>query len=166
MSDRVPREVLVRSISERVQAIGHASERLGHVFADRQALHPTDFRALSSIYQAERGGTPFTAKALAQELELSPAAITYVVERLVNSGHVRRERDPADGRRVILRYAEPGRRVAAGFFGPLGIAHAEALEGFDEAELEAAARVLEQVVETLESFQERVRRSGAKGVPA
>lgn len=151
------RGALVRAIGEDVQRIGLASDRIGNAFADRQKLHPTDFRALSAIFRSEREGRPLTAKALAAELQLSPAAITYVVERLVGSGHVRRDSDPADRRRVLLRFAQPGREVASAFFGPLGLAHSDALASFTPAELEAAHRVFATVIETLDAFEERLR---------
>ena len=155
------REELVRAIAEDVQRIGLASERIGHVFADSQQLHTTDFRALTAIFRAERAGRPLTARMLAAELQLSPAAITYVVERLVGSGHVERHQDPGDRRRVLLRFAEPGRQVARSFFEPLGGAHATALAGVPDADLAAARRVLDQVVATLDAFEGRLRGGNA-----
>jgi MarR family transcriptional regulator, organic hydroperoxide resistance regulator len=146
------RDDLIRGIAENVQRIGLASERIGHLFADAQGLHTTDFRALTAIFRAERSGTPLTAKALAEHLQLSPAAITYVVERLVASGHVRRQQDEADRRRVILRFDEPGRVVAGAFFGPLAMAHLDALVSFDDQELAVASRVLGILVSTLDGF--------------
>lgn len=146
------RDDTVRAIAENVQRIGLASERIGHLFAEAQGLHTTDFRALTAIFRAERAGRPLTAKALAEHLQLSPAAITYVVERLVTSGHVRRQQDEADRRRVILRFDEPGRELAGAFFGPLGMAHADALVTFDDSELAVASRVLGVVVSTLDGF--------------
>lgn len=157
------RAELVRAIGEDVQRIGWASERIGHVFADAQDLHATDFRALTAIYRAERDGCPLTGKALAEHLQLSPAAITYVVERLVASGHVERERDSLDRRRIILRYAESGFEVARAYFGPLGQAHGRALAGFDDAELRAALRVLDTVVNTLDGYEGRLRETPATG---
>lgn len=151
------RDALVRAIGEDVQRIGLASERLGHVFADSQSLHPTDFRALSAIFRAERQGRTLTGKDLAAQLQLSPAAITYVVDRLVESGHVERERDPADRRRVVLRYSDPGREVAVAFFGPLLRAHGTALAGFADDDLAVAGRVLSTIVAALDDYAEGLR---------
>lgn len=146
------RDEVVRAIAEDVQQIGLASDRIGHFFAQAQGLHTTDFRALTAIFRAERAGQPLTAKALADHLQLSPAAITYVVERLVGSGHVRRQPDETDRRRVILRFDEPGHVVAGAFFGPLGEAHADALASFDDEELATARRILDVIVSTLDGF--------------
>lgn len=163
MSARQSRlELTVRALVEQVQAIGWTSERIGHVFADAQGLHPTDFRALSAIYRAELAGSPLSAKALAQELDVQPSTVTYAVDRLVASGHARRERDPGDARRTLLRYGQEGPDVARRFFGPLGLAHAQAMAGFTDNELDAARRVLEAVVTVLESFEEELRRARAR----
>lgn len=151
------RDELIRGIAEDVQRIGIASDRIGHAFADSQQLHPTDFRALATVFRAERAGNPVTGKALASELQLSPAAVTYVIERLVASGHVRREQDPTDRRRLLLRFDQPGRDVASAFFGPLGLAHVDALRTFDDEQLATAGEVLAVIASTLDTFEGRFR---------
>nr|NLI51032.1 MarR family transcriptional regulator [Propionibacterium sp.] len=155
------REEWVAAITEDARLIGWLSERIGHGFAQAQRLHSTDFRALNAIYRACRDGEPLTSKALAAELQLSPAAITYVVGRLVEAGHVRRDEDPTDRRRVILEVDDPGREVARSFFGPLGAAHTEALRSFDASELATAHRVLRAVIGVLDVFESEVRRGHA-----
>ena len=78
-----------------------------------------DFRALLHVMVAETAGSPLTAGELRQRMGMSGAAITYLVERMIASGHFRRESDPADRRKVILRVADDGMDVARGFFTPL-----------------------------------------------
>ncbi len=157
------RDEWAAAIAEDARLIGWLSERIGHGFAQSQRLHSTDFRALSAIYRASRDGEPLTSKALAVELQLSPAAITYVVARLAESGHVRRDEDPADRRRVLLEVDDPGRAVARSFFGPLGAAHSEALSAFDETELATAHRVLSAVIGVLDAFESAVRAEPVAG---
>ena len=55
---------------------------------------------------------------------LSGAAITYLVDRMMASGHITRESDPGDRRKVILRYSDSGSGDRAGVFRPAGSAHA------------------------------------------
>lgn len=143
---------LVAAISQQVRSLALVSEHLGHAFAASQGLHPTDFRALSLIYEHERAGVPLTARALATAMDLTPGAVTYAVDRLAASGHVWRDRDESDGRRVVLRFAPHGRDVAAGFFQPMGLAHARVLEAYTEAELAMCLRFLGDITGALAGF--------------
>lgn len=149
---------VVRAIVEQVQSVGLASERIGHSFSAQQRLHPTDFRALMLIFQADQRGEPLSPRALARLLQMSPAAVTYSVDRLVASGHVRRDPHPGDRRRTLLRFAPHGREVAGAFFEPLGEAHAGALASFSAAELETALRVMAAVNDTLACFHAQLNR--------
>lgn len=152
-TDERTHEELVRALVDRVRDIAVASEQIGTSFASTQDLHSTDFRALTLIYQAENAGKPLSPTRLAGALALSHGAVTYVVDRLTASGHVWRDADPADGRRVVLRIASHGREVAANFFGPLGQAHSHTLASFSAQDLAIALRVLSDVSAALSEFQ-------------
>ena len=155
MTGKSEHEELVAAIILHVRALALASEHIGQTFAATHGLHPTDFRALSLIYEADRADVPLTPLALARDLGLSPGAVTYSIDRLAASGHVRRERDERDGRRVILRIASHGRQVATDFFGPLGRAHLTALASYSETELQTCERFLDDLVRTLADFHPR-----------
>lgn len=126
-----------------VRQLAVESQKVGHVFAHLHGLHPTDLDALVHVMDAELEGDPLTPGRLAERISLSSGATTAVVDRLVARGHVVRDRDPDDRRRVLLRHAEHGREVAFEFFGPLGALTAEVMDRFDERELETARRFLE-----------------------
>ena len=57
-----------------------------------------------------------------------------------------------------------GDRVAGAFFGPLGLAHTEALAGTPDDELAVAGRIMASIVETLDSFEGRFRATDAPAV--
>ena len=151
------RSALVRAIGEDVTAAAAAIHHLGRVFADAHDLHLTDFRALTAIYVAQNAGRPITASQLADQLAVSSGAITYLVERLVDSGHLVRERDPKDRRKVVLAFADHGRAVATEFFAPLGSMIATALEGKTDEEIGAALSVLAVVNEAIGQYDDRLR---------
>ena len=151
------RAALVGALVEQVQAIGMASDHIGSSFSALHQLHPTDFRALLLIYRADAAGEPLTARRLADALSLTAGAVTYVVDRLTASGHVQREADPADGRRVLLRFAPHGREVAGAFFGPLGHAHSAAMESYTPDELRTCLRFLRDVNGALGDFDASLR---------
>ena len=86
-------------------------------FARLHGLHPTDLRALIHLLDAARPGTPATPGWLADQLGLDASSVTALVHRLEELGHVRRRRDTADRRRVLLDVDEraspsPGRSSA------------------------------------------------------
>ncbi|MDQ0959917.1 DNA-binding MarR family transcriptional regulator [Streptomyces sp. B4I13] len=79
--------------------------------ADRLGLHPTDLRCLN-LPALER--EPVTPGRVAELTGLTTGSATRLVDRLEKAGHVVRERDAADRRRVLVatvaeRIAEFGR---------------------------------------------------------
>ena len=81
----------------------HASQECGGISPERGRL-------LWAI-----GDKPVRAGLVAQQLKLSPGAVTEVVEGLVREGLVRRDTDPDDRRAVVLALTADGRRVAERF---------------------------------------------------
>ncbi|WP_280435670.1 MarR family winged helix-turn-helix transcriptional regulator [Nocardia carnea] len=133
-------------IATDIRALTAISEQIAHLFAHSHALRSTDFRALMHIATADAEGRPLTAGALRDLMGVSPAAITYLVERMIASGHIERETDSRDRRRVLLHYAEHGMAVAGDFFGPLGRRTRAAMTALPTEDLHAAHRVLQAVV--------------------
>jgi DNA-binding MarR family transcriptional regulator len=129
------------------------SDQIGRLFAVSHDLRPTDFRALLHIMVAETAGRPMTSGDLSQRMGLSGAAITYLVDRLIESGHIRRDSHPADRRKVILRYSEPGLDTARSFFNPLGMYTHDALNDLPDADLAAAHRVFTALIAAMRHFQ-------------
>ena len=106
------RESLESEISADLRAMAAVSEQIGLVFAAKHELRSNDFRALMHIMVADVEGRPLTAGDLARLLGMSSAAMTYLVERMTESGHIRRESDAAD-RRKKWREASSRRWVSA-----------------------------------------------------
>jgi len=86
-----------------LRAITAGSGRVGQHFAHLHHLRSTDLHALLHLMVAETAGEPLTAGRLCAHLDLSGAAITYLIDRMVNAGHVRREPHHTDRRKVLLR---------------------------------------------------------------
>ncbi len=145
---------LEAQIASDVRALSAESEQIGRSFAGLHDLTANDFRALVHILVADDDGTPLTAGDLRKRMGLSGAAITYLVERMIASGHIRRESDPADRRKVILRYDEHGMAVARGFFLPLSEHTRSALAHLPDEDLAAAHRVFTALVEAMRAFQD------------
>ncbi|HEX4390535.1 MAG TPA: helix-turn-helix domain-containing protein, partial [Mycobacterium sp.] len=99
------RAALEQQISAYLRVMTAESEQIGRSFAVLHDVRPTDFRALLHVMVAETAGVPITSGELRQRMGLSGAAITYLVDRMMASGHITRESDPGDRRKVILRYS-------------------------------------------------------------
>ncbi len=89
------------------------------------------------------GGSPgIGAGGLARVLHLHPSTLTGVLRRLEDRGLIRRDVDPADGRRAVLRLTAAGRKVDATRTGTVEEAVHRTLGRLPRAKVAAAAEVL------------------------
>ncbi|OBK33158.1 MarR family transcriptional regulator [Mycobacterium sp. 1245111.1] len=141
-------------MSADMRAVTAQSDRVGRYFARQHDVSGNDFHALLHVMVAETAGAPLTMAQLRQRMDVSPAAITYLVDRMIDAGHIRRESDPADRRKALLRYESSGMDVAHGFFAPLG-AHLRAeLAELPDADLMAAHRVFTAMIAAMSRFED------------
>ncbi|MEU4596863.1 MarR family winged helix-turn-helix transcriptional regulator [Nocardia sp. NPDC023988] len=146
------RSELETEIARDLRALTAVSEQIGHVFARSNDLRPNDFRALMHVATAQAEGAPVTAGRLSTLMGISAPAVTYLVERMIESGHLERVPDATDRRRVHLGYTDHGMSVAAGFFEPLSTRTRAALAELPAADLEAAHRVFVAITGALRDF--------------
>jgi DNA-binding MarR family transcriptional regulator len=78
---------------------GSLMQLMGQAAADRIGINNTDLNCLNILSFSGH----MTAGELAKATGLTTASITGVVDRLEEAGFVRRERDPNDRRRVVVR---------------------------------------------------------------
>ncbi len=98
-----------RQVSEQLGRRLSARTLLYHqAVAERLGLNATDLKCLDLA----RTESDITAGRIAEVTGLTTAAVTSVIDRLERSGLVRRERDPGDRRKVLVRtVAERGVEV-------------------------------------------------------
>ena len=147
------RPELEKLMSADMRAVTAQSDRIGRYFARQHDVSGNDFHALLHVMVAETAGTPLTMAQLRQRMDVSPAAITYLVDRMIDAGHVRRESDPADRRKALLRYEQSGMELAHRFFTPLGIHLRAALTDLSDKELFAAHRVFAAMIAAMSTFE-------------
>ena len=147
------REALESQISADLRVMAAESDQIGRLFATAHDVRPTDFRALLHVMVAETAGEPITSGELRQRMGLSGAAITYLVDRMTASGHIMRESDPGDRRKVVLRYSGSGLNTARAFFMPLGMHTRGAMADLPDADLAAARRVFTALIEGMRRYQ-------------
>lgn len=150
------RQELEQLVTADMRALTARSDRIGRVFARVHGVNPSDFQALLQVFVAETAGSPLTSGQLSQRMEVSGSAITYFVDRMTALGHLRREPDPLDRRKVILRYGKHGMAVAAAFFGPLRDQVLAAMAELPDQDLAAAHRVFTALIAAMANFEDEI----------
>jgi DNA-binding MarR family transcriptional regulator len=130
---------------------------LGHAVAERLGLHPTDWECVALLFDAEE--EPVTAGHLAQLTGLTTGAITGVIDRLEAAGYARRERDPDDRRRVIVRPVPERFMEVAPLFAPMLEDMVRLHANFTPAELDLVREVLTEAGKILRQHALRIRSS-------
>jgi DNA-binding MarR family transcriptional regulator len=154
MTDRAADRLhLEKSIRADLRDLTSQSDWISRAFAEQNHLSANEFRALLFVMIAENNGVRLTAGDLRRQMGLSGAAITYLVERMTEIGHLRRETDPADRRKVILRYGDKGREVARSFFADLGRHTHAAMADVTDSDLESAHRVFTALIAAMVGFR-------------
>jgi len=95
------RLVLLRELARELRQSSGLGASFFRAAAARIGMTDTDMQVIDSLDSAG----PMTAGQLADLTGLTTGAITGMLNRLEEAGLVRRERDPNDGRRVIVRLA-------------------------------------------------------------
>ncbi len=156
MTARKPPEGGRDELVRLVQTLVAEGQRIGHAFAHRHGVHGTDVEALIRVLVAGDGGRPLTAGELATELGLTTGAVTTLLDRLERAGHVRRERDDKDRRRVNLHYGDAGLALAQQFFTPLGALHRSATGDFSPEDLATVRRYLGATIGAFRTYREQL----------
>lgn len=150
------REDLERLVTADMRAITAQSDRIGRVVARKHGVTNNDFQALLQVFVAETTGSPLTSRQLSERMEVSGSAITYFVDRMAASGHIRRESHPADRRKVILRYGDHGIQLARAFFTPLADHVHTAMAPLHNGDLAAAHRVFSALMSAMQTLKDEV----------
>jgi len=129
----------------------------GAAFASEHGLHPTDLRALIHLLDADRAAITATPGWLGEQLGLNSASVTALTDRLESAGHIRRVRDTADRRRVLLQVEPSAVAMGLAFFGPLISQMVTSMRDFDESELATARRFLIAMTEVVTSSRRNRR---------
>ena len=126
-----------------------AGARVNHVVARRAGISDTELVTLEHLSREQIGPAE-----VARRLEVSTAAATGIVDRLVSRGHVERRPHAADRRRTELVLTESGRREVVGHLLPMFISLDQLDRGFTAEEravveryLRGAAAAFERVLE-------------------
>jgi DNA-binding MarR family transcriptional regulator len=133
---RDSKRALIRRIQTAMRSADANMDRIEEVAAQRLGLHRTDFRCLDILSR----GTALTAGQLAKAAGLSTPAVTALPDRLEQAGYVRRVRDTADRRRVIVEVTKSAVAEVWPIFKGLIDESSAMLEAFRLDDLQTIAR--------------------------
>lgn len=106
------REELLRELEEENRKSSLDGVYFFQAVAERSGMNLTDLQCLAILSSSG----PIPAGQLAEMMGLTTGAVTGVINRMEQAGYVRRQKDPADGRRVVIELVpEELERVGAGF---------------------------------------------------
>jgi DNA-binding MarR family transcriptional regulator len=149
--EAVARDRLIEQILDHLLVMGGDADRLAGAAADFNRLNRTDLRALEAL---RAGG--MTAGRLARTLRVTSGATTRVIDSLVAAGHVRREADPADRRRVLVRLTPAAAVLVDRTWERFQGDTRAALEAYSDTELRTVAGFLTEVRSLVETHMERL----------
>ncbi len=114
----------------------------------------TDLLALRLLLQAQRRGESMRQRDLATALQLASPSVTALVDRLVKSGHVRREPHPDDRRATIVVPTTDTDHEVRKTLGAMHRRMIDVIDGMGEAERHAVAGFLERMSAAIEHRDE------------
>jgi DNA-binding MarR family transcriptional regulator len=137
---------LERTLGSDLQEFVSRSDRRTRAFAAARGMSLNDMRAL--LFVAAAGGRGETVRAgdFCDEIGLSGAAITYLLDRSAHRGHLRRDADPGDRRKIVITLAEAGVRAVREFATRLHRHRRTHLAGLPDEDLAAAIRVIRALI--------------------
>lgn len=130
-------------IRSRVQQLTMRQQRFERAIAKRLDL---DAAGLAALDQLISGG-PTTPTELAHRVEVSTAAMTLVLNRLEDRGHVRRERHPSDGRKLIVTASPDAAAQARHLVTPLIDEVESVIASMSAGERTTVSRFLDDLIE-------------------
>ena len=131
-SGRPARAQLAAAFGAAIRRTGSLMQLMGQAAADQIGINATDLNCLNILSFSGQ----MTAGQLAKATGLTTASITGVIDRLEEAGYVRRERDTADRRRVVIHLV-PERAITdvAAVFLPMVQAWQAMAERYSDEEL-------------------------------
>ena len=151
------RQALLAAVGRATQAYQRATDGFDDTVGRVLSLNPTDLRCLDWLSEGD-----MTAGQLADAVGLSSAATTTLLDRLEAKGFVRRVRDTADRRRVLVGLTDAGGQQIGRLYGPLAQEGGRMLRRFSTAELTRIRAFLDESTALVDRERARLRAAGSR----
>jgi DNA-binding MarR family transcriptional regulator len=154
------RAELLRRVAVQGRLLHLAMTGVTHAAAARLGLQPIDQQCIGLLHQTG----PAAVGQLARLAGLTTSSITGVVDRLERAGHLRREPDAHDRRKVVLVPLPSA--TATDMFAPLQRRMAALNERHSDAELTLVADYLDRVTALMQEHAAALRSGAASAADA
>ncbi|QKJ19143.1 MarR family winged helix-turn-helix transcriptional regulator [Microbacterium hominis] len=114
---RTTHDRAVMGVLQAVRAFSDAMDRMNGGMKGDMEMNATDLAALRMLIMREQRGDAVSPHDLATHLRISTASTTKMLDRLTESGHVRRRPHPTDRRARIVVLTDESRRTFFHHFG-------------------------------------------------
>jgi DNA-binding MarR family transcriptional regulator len=156
------RKRLAAAFGEGFRKTSSLMQLMGQAAADRIGLNATDLNCLNILSFSGQ----LTAGELATATGLTTASITGVADRLEEAGYVRRERDPHDRRRVVIRLVlERALQDVAPVFLPMILGWQEVVVRYSDDELRLIVEFYGQMEQVIRDHLARLRAAAGPAGP-
>lgn len=151
-TDSEHRKQMLDKLGDAIEANGNINVLLVHAIAQHVGLSAAEFECAGLI----QTHGPMTAGELAKRCHITTGGMTGMIDRLERHGFVRREADPNDRRRVLVRAIEneEARKVVQKLYDPLQKSFNKLIAGYTDDQL---AFILDFMVKTNGMFYETVQ---------
>lgn len=146
---RQQRDALLAELDRALRMMTGQSVLLSQSVAAIAGINSTDLECLDVIHT--KGVA--SAGELAAATGLTTGAITSVIDRLEQAGYVRREADPSDRRKVLLRLQPQATQTIAALYAPL---HAEMLSLWTHYNDEQISLVIDFLTKSRQTAERQV----------
>ncbi len=130
-------------IAQRLKTISALTRQIGRNIGESLGVNVTDMAALEQLLNLG----PMTPGQLAEHLGVTTAAATQIVDRLERAGHVARERQAQDRRKICVVPINASVDRAFRQLAPLIQGLDDVVVGLASAEREVIERFLDQVID-------------------
>jgi DNA-binding MarR family transcriptional regulator len=152
-SDEAEKQQLLKAVHQAGSAYGARFLLVHQAVADRLGLNVIDLRCL----RLARDAAEPTAGHLAKITGLTTGTITGLLDRLERARFIRRERDPEDRRKVVVKVLPSAVEKIEKIMGPLSQDMNQALEDFTEDELRAVLKFFEVTAAAVSRHVDRIQ---------
>lgn len=139
-----------RSVLKALRDYRAAEQDMRRRTRDALGINEKDMQALRHLMCAQEQGNSLSPTDVSRLLSISTASTTALIDRLVSSGHVRRELHPTDRRALELVPTEKSSREMRKILGPMHHGMMAVAEALSPQDAEIVARFLQSLTDVVD----------------